>query len=134
MGARYRELGIRTATPEQLVVLLYEGAMQQIHRASAFHEQGKLGERGAAISRALAIVGELQHSLDPDAGGEIAGNLNGLYFFVSDRLLEANVTNRVGALGEALSVLKTLHEAWVVIANPGREGIQEPAPSKAAVG
>ena len=134
MGARYKELGIRTATPEQLVVLLYEGAMQQIQRAGAFHEQGKLGERGAAISRALAIVGELQHSLDQDAGGEIAGNLHSLYFFVSDRLLEANMTNRVGALGEALGVLKTLHEAWAVIASPVREGVQEPGPETAAVG
>ena len=113
-------MGIRTATPEQLVVMLYEGAIQQILRARTFHEQGKLGERGSAISRALAIVGELQHSLDLEAGGDIARNLHGLYFFVSDRLLEANVANRIQALDEAVEVLKTLHEAWVEVSNTAK--------------
>ncbi len=108
MGARYKEMGIRTATPEQLVVMLYEGAIQQILRAQAYHEQGKLGLRGSAISRALAIVAELQHSLDLEAGGDIARNLHGLYFFVCDRLLEANVANRFHALDEAIEFLKTL--------------------------
>ena len=116
MGARYREVEIRTASPEKLVVLLYEGAMQQTRRAKQFHESGKLGERGAAISRALAIVSELQQSLDLEAGGEIARNLRALFFFVTDRLLEANVANRSDALEEALGVLGTLHEAWVEVA------------------
>jgi flagellar protein FliS len=110
---------IRTASPEKLVVLLYEGAMQQARRARALHDAGKMGERGAAISRALAIVAELQQSLDLEAGGEIARNLRALYFFVTDRLLEANVTNRCEALDEALQVLGTLHEAWAEVARGG---------------
>ena len=57
---------------------------------------------------------------DLEAGGDIARNLHGLYFFVSDRLLEANVANRVQALEEAIVVLKTLHEAWVEITNNGK--------------
>ncbi len=119
MGLRYKEVGIRTASPEKLVVLLYEGAMQQARRAKAFHEEGNVGLRGAAISRALAIVAELQHSLNMEAGGEISGNLRALYFFVTDRLLEANITNRIEAIDEALGVLETLHEAWAEIARAG---------------
>jgi flagellar protein FliS len=110
---------IRTASPEKLVVLLYEGALRQARRARDAHHEGKVGDRGAAISRALAIVAELQHSLDLESGGEIASNLRALYFFVTDRLLEANVTNRVGALDESIQVLETLNEAWVEIANKG---------------
>ena len=83
------------------------------------HEDGDLAKRGAAISRALAIVAELQQSLDIEAGGEIARNLRALYFFVTDRLLEANVTNRVEALDEAIGVLETLYEAWSEIAAKG---------------
>ena len=119
MGSRYKEMGVRTASREQLVVMMYEGAMQQARRAKAFHAEGKAGLRGAALSRALAIVGELQHALDLEAGGEIARNLQSLYFFVTDRLLEANVTNRIEAVDEALHVLEPLHEAWAEIARGG---------------
>ncbi len=110
---------IRTASPEKLVVLLYEGALRQARGARDAHEQGDVGRRGAAISRSLAIVAELQQSLDLEAGGEIARNLRALYFFVTDRLLEANVTNRMEALEEAIGVLETLHEAWAEIAEKG---------------
>ena len=72
MGARYREMGIKTATREQLVVMLYEGAVSNIRRAEALHEEGRLADRGTAISKALAIVAELQQGLDFEVGGEIA--------------------------------------------------------------
>lgn len=116
MGARYREMGIKTATREQLVVMLYEGALSNIRRAEALHGEGRLGDRGTAISKALAIVAELQQGLDFEVGGEIAENLGSLYSFVSDRLIEANLTHRVEALAEAARILETLGEAWAEIA------------------
>ncbi len=120
---------IRTATPEMIIVKLYEGAMRFIRVAKDAHVGGRLEERGNAISRTLAIVGELQQSLNMDAGGEISRNLDSLYLFVSDRLLEANVKGRIGALDEALAVIGELHTAWVEIARnpPEAQGI-EPAP------
>ena len=67
------------------------------------------------IAKALAIVGELQQSLNLEEGGEIARNLDSLYFYVTDRLLEANVRGTVQPLDEASGVLSTLNEAWVEI-------------------
>lgn len=110
---------IRTATPEMLIVKLYEGALRFIAVAKDAHENGRLQDRGNGISRALAIVSELQQSLNMEVGGEISQNLDALYVFITEKLLEANVQGRVEALDEAASLLTELHSAWVEIArNP----------------
>jgi flagellar protein FliS len=107
---------IRTATPEMLVVKLYEGALRFIRAARAHQEAGHIAGRATAIAKALAIVNELQHSLDLEQGGEIAHNLDSLYFFVTDRLLEANLRGTLPPLDVATSILSTLNEAWIEIA------------------
>ena len=119
---------IRTASPEMLIVKLYEGAMRFIRVARDAHGGNRLEERGNAISRTLAIIAELQQSLNMDAGGEISKNLDALYIFITDRLLEANVSGRVEALDEATKVLIELHAAWAEIArNPPVPGGSEEA-------
>lgn len=116
---------IRTATPEMLIVKLYEGALRFIRNARAHQEAGEIAARATAISRALAIVNELQHSLDLEAGGDVARNLDSLYFYVTDRLLEANVRSSIAALDEASGILSTLNEAWVEIARRPRDPEEE---------
>ena len=115
MGARYREMEIKTATPEMVIVKLYEGALRFLRQAKACQESGQVSGRATALAKALAIVNELQQSLNLEQGGEIAKNLDSLYFYVTDRLLEANVRGTVQPLDEASSVLTTLNEAWVEI-------------------
>lgn len=116
MGARYREMEIKTATPEMVIVKLYEGALRFIRTAESCQERNDVAGRAAAITKALAIVNELQHSLDLEKGGEIAGNLDSLYFYVTDRLLAANARASVEAMREAAGILSTLNEAWAEIA------------------
>lgn len=103
---------IKTATPEMVIVKLYQGALRFIRTAKQHQEAGEIANRAAAIGRALAIVNELQHSLNLAEGGEIASNLDSLYFFVTDRLLEANVRGTLQPLDDAAGVLTTLGEAW----------------------
>ncbi|HEB88689.1 MAG TPA: flagellar export chaperone FliS [Deltaproteobacteria bacterium] len=124
MGARYREMEIKTATPEMVIVKLYEGALRFIRTAKHHQESGQIAGRAAAIAKALAIVNELQHSLNFREGGEIARNLDALYFFVTDRLLEANVRGTAQPLDEAAGVLSTLNEAWVEISKRSRDGAE----------
>ena len=118
---------IRTATPEMVIVKLYEGALRFIRTAKTNQESGQIAGRAAAIAKALAIVNELQHSLNFKEGGEIARNLDSLYFFVTDRLLEANVRGTAQPLEEASGVLSTLNEAWVEISKRPRDGLGEMA-------
>jgi len=113
---------IKTATPEMVIVKLYEGALRFIRAAKANQESGKIAGRAAAIAKSLAIINELQHSLNLEDGGDIARNLDSLYFYVTDRLLEANVRGTVQPLDDASGVLSTLNEAWVEVARRPRDG------------
>ncbi|MCR9093316.1 MAG: flagellar export chaperone FliS [bacterium] len=106
---------IKTATPEMVIVKLYEGAIRFLGQAKTCQAEGNVSGRATAIAKALAIVGELQQSLNLEEGGEIARNLDSLYFYVTDRLLEANVRGTAQPLDEASGVLSTLNEAWVEI-------------------
>ena len=114
--SRYRRQEILTETPQGLVVKLYEAALRHCRAAETHHREGRIAQRGSAISRALAIVAELRCALDHDKGGEIARNLDSLYVFVNDRLLEAHVARRPEAIGEAQQVLSELHGAWTEVA------------------
>ena len=114
---QYRETEIRTASPEMLVVKMYEGAIRFARQAVEMNEAGRLVERGNALSRCMAIVSELRNSLDHEQGAEIAGNLERLYNFVSERLLEANLQGRSESVQEAIRVLEVLLTAWIEIAN-----------------
>lgn len=121
---------IKTATPEMVVVKLYEGALRFIRSARSAQEAGQVASRATSIGKALAIVSELQNSLNLEEGGEIARNLDALYFYVTDRLLEANVRGTTQPLDEASSVLATLNEGWVEISRRPR-GDAPPAESGA---
>ena len=120
---QYRETEIRTASPEMLVVKMYEGAIRFARQAVDMNEAGRLVERGNALSRCMAIVSELRNSLDHEQGAEIATNLERLYNFVSERLLDANLQGRSDSIQEAIRVLEVLLEAWAQIASsPRAEG------------
>lgn len=122
---QYRETEIRTASPEMLVVKMYEGAIRFARQAVQMNEAGRLVERGNALSRCMAIVSELRNSLDHDQGAEIAVNLERLYNFVSERLLDANLQGRSESIQEAIRVLEVLLGAWIEIASGPRK--EEPA-------
>lgn len=111
----YRQTEVQSRTPVELVVMLYDGAIRFIADAREAIAQRDVARRGNSISRALAIVSELQSTLDMKAGGEIAASLDSLYTFVRDRLVDASVKQDVRSLDEAGRVLNTLREGWVGI-------------------
>jgi flagellar protein FliS len=108
----YRQAEVQSRTPLELVVMLYDGALRFIHDARDAIARGDIRARGEAVSRALAIISELQSTLDMQAGGDIAVSLDELYGFVRGRLLEAGRRQQTRPLDEAISVLTTLREGW----------------------
>jgi flagellar protein FliS len=60
----------------------------------------------------MEIIAELQGSLNAEAGGEIAGNLERLYVYVQEKLVEANTQQTQPPLTESIRLLTTLHEGW----------------------
>ena len=102
--------------------MLYEGANRSLAQARSAIERENAYAKREAISRALAIVAELQNVLNVDDGGEIAESLDSLYSFVNERLIDANQRNDVGAIDEAVRVLAPLHDAWVQLASAPAAG------------
>jgi len=115
------ETGVAAASPQRLVVMLYDGAVKAIYTARAAMARGDVAGRGAAISKAIAIVDEgLRCALDLKAGGEIAANLAALYDYIVNRLLYANLKQDEASLEEAARLLGELKSAWEVLDRKGQ--------------
>jgi flagellar protein FliS len=109
------ETGVAAANPHQLIVMLYDGALDAIAQARSHLAAGRVAQKGQALSRAIAIIDEgLRNCLDP-AGGEIAGHLGALYAYMCRRLLLAGATNDDAPLREVAGLLSELRGAWAAI-------------------
>lgn len=120
----YRTLGleseVRGASPHHLVSLLLQGAIQAIAAAKAGIQAKDIPAKGAAISKAIAIIGEgLNASLDKKTGGDLAQNLAALYDYMIFRLVSANLKNDLAVLDEVSLLLAGIKDAWDQIA-PGQ--------------
>jgi len=108
--------GIGSASPHQLVQLLFDGALSAIADARSHLRAGNVPAKCAAISRALRIIGEGLHmSLDLEHGGAIAEQLRDLYDYMMRRLVEANLKNSQEMLAEVSSLLSEIRAAWMQI-------------------
>jgi flagellar protein FliS len=113
----YADIGLETqvlgASPERLITLLYLGARAAIGQARIHLNEGRIAERGAAISKAIKIVDEgLKTGLNMEAGGDIAANLSLLYDYIIRTLLTANLKADAEQLDIADRLLADLAEAW----------------------
>jgi flagellar protein FliS len=116
----YAKVGLETtvvsATPHQLIVMLFDGALVSVLSAQTNMKTGAIAEKGAAISKAIDIINNgLRASLDKSAGGEIAASLDALYVYMSERLLLANLNNAPEMLEEVHGLLAGLRQAWCEI-------------------
>ncbi len=111
----YLTSSIATASPERLVLLLYDGALAAVSRAAAAMT-GCAPDRVERIhnelSRAQAIVVELRASLDRAQGGDIARNLDALYAYYVELLIGANVRKDPAGLDVVREGLAGLRDAW----------------------
>ena len=107
------ESGVAAADPHKLIAMLYQGALLAIANARNSMMNKNTATKGAAISKALAIIDEgLNASLDKNAGGSLARNLSSLYDYMCTRLIAANLKNDMAALDEVARLLTDLKEAW----------------------
>ena len=108
----YHHNAVTTAAPEQLVVMLFDGALRFSRRAVNAFEAGQLPQATQAVGRVTAIVNELNATLDTEAGGDIARNLRSIYGFVNRHLLEAVRLSDPTRVRQAMNLLAELREAF----------------------
>lgn len=107
------ESDVSTASPQRLIVMLYDGAIGAMRGALVALAGDDQAARQAQISKAVAIISEgLRPALDPEAGGEIAANLGAIYSYVIQRLIDANRNADAAPIQEALALMGELKEAW----------------------
>jgi len=121
---------VASASPVRLVQMLYDGALKAIWAAQEHIKQQNVSGKGQSITKAIAIIGELDASLNHEVGGEISSRLSALYDYMTRRLLHANLKGDPLVLKEVEDLLSALREAWVEIANLPEEALN-PAPAKA---
>jgi flagellar secretion chaperone FliS len=115
--ATYRQQSVLTATPGQLVVMLYDGALRFLLQASTALRVGDNLLCDAKLRRAEAIVDELHSSLDKERGGEIASRLEGIYVFCKRQLTDARIQRDAAMIDKVSELLGELREAWVQVAS-----------------
>lgn len=121
---QYQQNLINTATPEQILLMLYDGAIRFTRQALMAAENGNQVQKLERISKTLAIIVEFSNTLDHEVGGEIAADLDGLYQFMI-RELNASRNDETGEkLKTVEGLLVGLRETWgqAIEINRGQQG------------
>jgi len=127
----YRNISVESivdsASPHELVLMLYDGALAALADAKRHMTNKEIAAKGQALSKAIMIIESgLKASLDIKAGGELGERLAALYEYMCDRLLRANLHNRIEIIDEVARLLVDLRGAWAQI-KPASTGANDSA-------
>jgi flagellar protein FliS len=113
----YLEATTNSATPVELIAMLYHAGQHAVQEALRHLERGDIPARSREISKASEIIVELTMSLDIARGGDLCARLAGLYEYLLQQLVEANVRQSAEPLCEVARLLGTVGEAWEQLAH-----------------
>ena len=99
---QYQTSNITTATPEKLMILLFDGAIQFLQKAKVAIAEKDLKERSANIESARKILRELMRTIDLENGNDVSKRLFRLYNRMAMKLIKANVQRSAGLIDEVL--------------------------------
>ncbi len=110
MYQQYQQNSIMTASPEELTLMLYNGAIKFINLGKLHIENKEIEKANNAIKRAQDIIMELNNTLDMNY--EISNNLRSIYTFILEKLIDANIKKDVKFLDEALPLIEEIRDTW----------------------
>ncbi|MHA6481278.1 flagellar export chaperone FliS [Paenibacillus sp. strain BS8-2] len=114
----YQKNNYETASPHRLITMLYDGAIRFMNQSIANVQAQDIAATNLSLTRAQDIMNELIACLNFEQGQEVATNLNSIYRYTIDLLVQANIQKRVEPIEEAIVIVKDIREAWQAI---GRE-------------
>lgn len=116
---QYQSVGLRgqlaEASAHKLIAMQLDGILERLASARGAIERGETQQKGALLSKTIAIVDNLRVSLDMDKGGDLAENLASLYDYIERRLFEANAGSDIGILEEITSIVREIKSGWDAI-------------------
>ncbi len=116
----YQAVNVQSRSPLELVLMLADGALRFLHQAREAGARGDIAARAAGISRTLAIIGELQSTLNMEEGGQVASELERLYTYMSGRLLDVTLKRDLGAIDEVHKLMALLRDGWAQASEAAR--------------
>jgi flagellar protein FliS len=111
----YLRTKVMTATPEQLQLMLYDGALRFGEQARVALQAKDYEKSYTMISKVQKILTEMTASLKHDVYPELCGKLAALYNFAYRKLIEANIDHKQESLDEAMQILKYQRETWAML-------------------
>ena len=114
----YYQTHVQSRSPLELVVMLYDGALRFCEQAADAMDKGDMATKAMALSRAFAILAELQNTLNVRDGGDVARQHDALYLHMNDRLVDANIQRSSAPIREVIQLLAPLRDAWSQVATP----------------
>lgn len=117
---QYQNNHILTASPEQILIMLYDGAIRFVRQAKEAIASDKKADKAHAIGKAIAIVTEFSNTLDYEIGGDIAVDLSRLYDFIIRELAAVNAHGELERLEPVEKILQELKDAFVEAAEINR--------------
>jgi flagellar protein FliS len=119
----YRQVVTQTASPGQLVLLLYDGAIRFLEQARIGFSKEDPKEFNEAINnnilRAQAILDEMNQALNMEEGGDFAANMRKLYNYMDARLQESNVAKAEEGITDVIRRLTIVRDAWAEMLRSG---------------
>jgi flagellar protein FliS len=126
----YLRNAVMTASPEQLQLMLYDGAIRFARLAREAIRRSDWETGCDQLIRAQRIVAQLQNGLRADANPELCDQLARLYGFIYQRLVTANVEHETAAIDEALQILEHQRETWRMLLSKVSGAQSPPAESE----
>jgi len=128
----YRQVVTQTATPGQLVLMLYDGAIRFLEQARTGFGKDDPKEFNETINnnlqRAQAIIQEMNQALNMAEGGDFAATMRGLYDYMDARLQESNVRKTEDGINDVLRRLTILRDAWAEMLQKGGAAGEDTSP------
>lgn len=106
---------VADADPHQLISIIFKHILANVAIANGAITRKETENKGKCLTKAIALVGELQDSLDMAKGGEISVNLFDLYDYIIRCLLQANLNNDCEKLDEVKNLITDIKEGWDAI-------------------
>ena len=111
----YKHTGVTTASPGELIVMLYDGALKFTGYAEQAYGDGDAALAASSIARAVAIINYLQSVLDQNQSPELVGQLDRLYMKWTHTLTKANLQRDPAKVIEIRAEIAEMREAWVEV-------------------
>jgi flagellar protein FliS len=111
----YLRTKVFTATPEQLQMMLYDGALRFGEQARVALEQKNYEQSYHMIARVQKIITEMSSSLKHDVAPELCKKLAALYTYAYRKLVEASIEHSMASLDEAITLLRYQRETWALL-------------------